>query len=79
VLRVRHVAKVVFTLSKIANVNFAVTLGGVTSSIDTSLVPHGRHYFVWRPARPGMYTITLSAVDLAGNKAAQTASVTVAG
>ncbi len=78
VLRVHHTSRVVFTLSKIANVNFAVTLSGVTSSIDTSLVPHGTHYFVWRPARPGIYTVTLSAVDLAGNKAAQTASVTVA-
>jgi hypothetical protein len=68
----------VFTQSKIANVNFSVTLSGVTSSIDTSLVPRGTHYFVWRPARPGIYTVTLSAVDLAGNKAAQTASVTVA-
>jgi hypothetical protein len=76
-VRIRHLAKVVFTLSKIANVNFAVTLNGATTSIDTSLVPHGRHYFVWRPKLPGSYTITLTAVDLAGNKATQTATVTV--
>jgi hypothetical protein len=78
-VRVHRLTRVRFTLSKISNVSFAVTYNGLASAIDSSLVPHGAHYFVWRPAHAGAYTITLSAVDAAGNKSSVTAAVTVGG
>ena len=78
-LRVHHLAKLSFTLSKVSNVSFAVTFNGTSTTVASNFVPHGTHYFVWRPSRAGTYTITLDATDLAGNRGSQTASVTVAG
>ena len=78
-LRAHHQSRVPFTLSKISNMSFVVSYNGRATTIASNLVPHGTHYFVWKPWRPGSYTITLNAVDLAGNRGTQTANVIVAG
>jgi hypothetical protein len=55
-----------------------VSYDAKTSSYGTLLVSHGAHVFTWRPTRAGLWTITLTAVDLAGNRQSQTLAVTVA-
>jgi hypothetical protein len=49
-----------------------VTLGGSGRS-TTAVLSHGPHSLTWSPGslKPGTYTVTLSAVDLAGNKASR--------
>jgi hypothetical protein len=62
----KDVAPIRFWLSKRSRVT--VTAGGRTTSAWLS---HGSHTLGWVPGslRPGSYTPTLSAIDLAGNKA----------
>ncbi|MEA2412782.1 MAG: hypothetical protein QOC77_3343, partial [Thermoleophilaceae bacterium] len=64
-------AQVGFTLDKIARVGMTVTDSTGRAVLATSaVVGRGSRYFTWRsPARPGSYTLRLSATDLAGNRA----------
>jgi hypothetical protein len=60
----RDVARIRFWVSKISRVT--LRLGGETQTLWLS---HGWHKLYWNPGRrrPGIYTGTLTAVDLAGN------------
>ena len=71
------VANVAMTLSKISTVNFAVSFAGRVVSQTTLVLGHGSHTLRWRPPHAGAWTVTLSAVDLAGNRSQSTATVTV--
>ena len=59
-------AHVAMRVSKISKVTFAVSLGGHVVSQTTLLLGGGAHTLTWRPPRAGAWTVTLSAVDLAG-------------
>jgi hypothetical protein len=74
----RRVTHAHFTLSKISTVTFAVLYADKTISHTTMLLGHGSHSLGWRPPHAGQWTIELTAVDLAGNHAKQSAPVTVA-
>jgi hypothetical protein len=71
------VAHVVMKLSKISTVNFAVSYGGRVVSQTALTLTHGAHSLAWRPPHAGSWTVTLSAVDLAGNHAQTTGTVTI--
>ena len=73
-----RVSDIRFKLSKISNVSMTATYGGGTTSYGTLLERHGADYFTWRPGRAGAWLLTLTAVDLAGNRKSQTVAVTVA-
>ena len=75
--RAHHVTHARFTLSKISNVTFAVLYAGKEVSAKTELLGHGTHSLAWRPPHAGLWTIALTAVDLAGNRTQRTAPVTV--
>jgi hypothetical protein len=77
IARARHVTHARFTLSKISNVTFAVLYAGKQVSATTELLGHGTHSLAWRPPHAGLWTIALTAVDLAGNRTQRTAPVTV--
>jgi hypothetical protein len=76
--RAHRVAHVQFTLSKISNVRFSASNGTKTVVQWSGLLGHGARTLNWRPPSVGAWTITLSAVDLAGNHGTQTATVMVA-
>ena len=71
-------AKLTFTLDKISRVGLTVQNSAGTSVFSTSaVVGRGERTYNWsRPAAPGVYTLTASATDLAGNRSEQ-ASTTV--
>jgi hypothetical protein len=71
--RATRLARVPLTLSKIANVNFAVSYAGAVVSQTTVELGHGARTLTWRPPHAGAWTVTLSAVDLAGNRTQATA------
>ena len=71
------VAHVAMRVSKISNVTFAVSLGGHVVSQTTLLLGGGAHTLTWRPPHAGAWTVTLTAVDLAGNRATASAPVTI--
>jgi hypothetical protein len=64
-------ARLRFTLDKISRVGVTVTdRSGDTVFSTSAVVGRGSRHFDWsRPARRGRYTLTVSAVDLAGNRA----------
>jgi D-glucuronyl C5-epimerase-like protein len=64
-------AKVGFSLDKISRVGMTITDSrGRTMLATSAVVGRGSRYFTWRtPAKPGLYTLRLSAKDLAGNSA----------
>ena len=66
--RARAVAHVAIKINKPASVTFAVATGGHTVSQTTLGLSAGSHSLTWRPPRPGIWTLTLSAIDLAGNR-----------
>jgi hypothetical protein len=70
-------AQVPITLSKISEVTFAVSYGGHVVSETSIELGHGRHSLDWRPPHRGAWTVTVSAVDLAGNHAQTSAKVTI--
>ena len=65
------------TVSKISAVTFAVSYAGDVVSQTTLELAHGTHSLLWRPPHAGAWTITLSAVDLAGNHAVASAQATI--
>lgn len=64
-------ARIGFSLDKISRVGMTITdAGGHTMLATSAVVGRGARYFIWRsPAKPGLYTLRLSAKDLAGNSA----------
>jgi hypothetical protein len=64
-------------LSKISSVTFAVSYGGRVVSQTTLELGHGTHSLSWRAPHSGVWTVTLSAVDLAGNRAQASATVKI--
>jgi hypothetical protein len=75
--RAKQVANVQMTVSKISDVTFAVSFGGTVVSETTLELGHGTHALTWRPPHAGAWTIALTAVDLAGNRAQAMAPVTI--
>jgi hypothetical protein len=64
-------ARIAFSLDKISRVGMTVADSRGRTVLSTSaVVGRGARYFTWRsPARAGLYTLRLSAKDLAGNTA----------
>jgi hypothetical protein len=69
-IRTGRRAKLAFRLDKISRVGVTVRrVGGATVYSTSAVVGRGSHYFSWsRPAKPGRYTLTVTATDLAGNR-----------
>src|SRR4051812_22387410 len=69
-----------FSLSKISRVGVRVTKADGAAVLVRSLgvLGYGRRFILWKPPRhSGAYTITLSAVDLAGNTGSAAAPIEV--
>lgn len=67
-----------FTLSKISDVTLRVHSGGQTLFAAQAQLSHGAHAFAWTaPARAGTVSVTIRAVDLAGNAGSGGGSVRV--
>jgi hypothetical protein len=64
-------ARLAFALDKISRVGVTVTDSrGRTMFATSATVGRGRHYYTWSfPSKPGLYSLRLSATDLAGNRA----------
>ena len=71
-IRTGRAANLRFRLSKISRVGLVVLDGsGRTVFATSATVGYGTRSFRWsRPARPGSYTLRVTATDLAGNQAA---------
>jgi hypothetical protein len=69
-----------FKLSKISRVTVSVARGTLPlGTVFSGTLAHGTKSLRWRaPKRPGDYTVTVSASDLAGNPGSATGTVTVA-
>jgi hypothetical protein len=73
-----HAATIAFSLSKISTVTLTVAGPGTSTYTTSVLLSHGRHTVTWPgTTRPGTDTVTLSAVDLAGNRGSISAPLTV--
>lgn len=67
-----------YSLSKVSIVTTSVTRMGKAVAGRTVRLGHGRRRLAFTPKRPGRYTVTITAVDLAGNRARPvTTTVTV--
>jgi hypothetical protein len=75
--RATRLAHVEMTLSQPSTVTFAVSYASSVVSQTTLQLSHGSHKLTWRPPHAGAWTVTLSAVDLAGNRAQSSATVTI--
>jgi hypothetical protein len=63
-------------LSKIATVSLSVSRGGHLVWSNSALVERGKPRLLWiTPAKGGLYTVTLHAVDLAGNSSTTTGTI----
>jgi hypothetical protein len=74
-IRTGRPAKLAFSLDKVSRVGMTVARGGRTVFATSATVGHGSRFFTWSsPSKPGTYTFTVRATDLAGNRspAAQT-------
>ncbi len=72
-------AGVQLSLSKVANVHLTVRLGGKIVCSNSATVERGKPKLLWpTPAKGGVYAVTLTATDLAGNFATATGTITVA-
>jgi hypothetical protein len=58
-----------YSLSKVSTVTTSVTRAGKTVAGQTVRLGRGRQRLAFTPKRPGRYTMTVAAVDLAGNRA----------
>jgi hypothetical protein len=66
------------SLSKIATVSLTVRRGARVVWTNSATVEHGRPRLLWiTPTKGGIYTVTLRAVDLVGNSATASGTITV--
>jgi hypothetical protein len=66
------------SLSKIATVSLSVSRGGHLVWSNSALVEGGKPRLLWiTPTKAGVYSVTLHAVDLAGNSATTTGTIAV--
>ncbi len=66
------------SLSKIATVSLSVSQGGHLVWSNSALVERGKPRLLWiTPTKSGLYTVTLRAVDLAGNSATTSGTIAV--
>jgi hypothetical protein len=77
--KVKKEVRLGYTLSKVSTVTTAVALDGKTVAGRTVRLSRGGQALRFTPKKAGRYTVTVRAVDLAGNSAQATSSVTVAG
>ena len=72
-------AGVQVSLSKISTVRITVTRGGRTVWTNSAVVERGKPKLLWvTPSQTGVYSITVSATDLAGNFSTASGTVTLA-
>jgi hypothetical protein len=72
-------AGVQLSLSKVSTVRLTVRLGGSVVFSNSATVERGKPKILWpTPAKGGVYAVTLSATDLAGNFAMASGTITVA-
>jgi uncharacterized protein YfaS (alpha-2-macroglobulin family) len=77
-VRARRSTRIRLTLSKISEITMTAVRAGRTMSSETAQIGHGTHMLSWTPTQPGRYTISVSATDLAGNRARTSLSLSVA-
>jgi hypothetical protein len=71
-------AGVQLSLSKVSTVRLTVRLGGKIVFSNSATVERGKPKLLWpTPAKGGLYAVTLSATDLAGNFATASGTITV--
>ncbi|HEY3759297.1 MAG TPA: D-glucuronyl C5-epimerase family protein [Solirubrobacteraceae bacterium] len=64
------------SLSKVATVSLSVSRGGHLVWSNSALVERGKPRLLWiTPAKGGIYTVTLRAVDLAGNSSTTSGTI----
>jgi hypothetical protein len=77
-LRTSQRAGVQVRLSKVATLSMSISLGGRTVWSNGATVEGGRPRLLWvTPSKPGTYTVTLKARDLAGNEGSATGTIVV--
>jgi hypothetical protein len=77
-LRTRQRAGVQISLSKISSVTMRISLGGRTVWSNGATVEGGKPRLLWvTPSKPGTYTVSLKARDLAGNEASASGTIAV--
>lgn len=79
--RVRRYVLVRFELSKISRVGMTIRRADGTTVLSTSAsVSRGAHAYGWTvPAKPGLYDVTLTGTDLAGNVGRTSGTIEVLG
>ena len=76
--RANERAGVQLRLSKISTVHMTIKLGEKTVWTNNATVEGGRPRLLWvTPSKPGVYTVQLRAIDLAGNEEVASGQVTV--
>ena len=67
------------SLSKVATVSLSVSRDGHLVWSNSALVERGKPRLLWiTPSRGGPYTVTLRAVDLAGNSSTTSGTIALA-
>ncbi|WP_187369039.1 D-glucuronyl C5-epimerase family protein [Baekduia soli] len=77
-LRQKGSGAIRFTVDKVSWVTITIRRGSTVVLQRTARLGRGRHRIGFRPAKAGPHTITLRAVDLAGNAATATGALSVA-
>jgi D-glucuronyl C5-epimerase C-terminus len=66
------------SLSKVATVSLTIRQGGRVVATNSALVEGGKPRLLWvTPRKPGGYSLSISAVDLAGNTATTSGTITL--
>ena len=69
---------VLLSLSKVATVSLTIRQGGRVVGTNSALVEGGRPRLLWvTPRKPGAYSVSITAVDLAGNTANTSGTITL--
>lgn len=77
-VRARTLAPIRFNLSKISRVGMTIRRGHETVFSTSATLSRGPHYYTWSvPPVRGLYDVTLTATDLAGNAGRATGEVEV--
>jgi hypothetical protein len=77
-LRTNERAGVQLELSKISSVSMVIKLGAKPVWVNNVTVEGGRPRLLWlTPSKPGLYSVSLRARDLAGNEEVASDTITV--